>query len=138
MNLDTFMPLDVADQENKKRGGRKGALTMICSAKNGRRLMLSAELVETLDLSDKSTVQMGFVGDKLVIAKKLPGENNYFALKKSGKKFAIYSSEAVNEISRVQQLSFDGRVSFTWYEPEVDELDGVPVVLFAPEGRNED
>lgn len=138
MNLDTFLPLDVADKENKKRGGRKGALTMICSEKNGKRLMLSAELVETLDLGDKHIVQMGFDGDKLVIAKKLPGEKNYFELKKSGRKYVIYSAEAVNKITEVQKLSFEKHVSFTWYEPEVDELDGVPVVLFAPEGRGED
>lgn len=138
MDLHDFVPLDVADKERKKGGGKKGALTMICSKKNGKRLLLSAEVVETLDLGDERIVRMGFKGKKLVMSKKLPGESNYFSLKKSGKKFAIYSAEAVNEISRVQQLLFDDRVSFTWYEPEVDELDGVPVVLFAPEGRNED
>lgn len=138
MDLHNFVPLDVADKEKKKGGGKKGALTMICSKKNGKRLLLSAEVVETLDLGDERIVRMGFKGKKLVMSKKLPGESNYFSLKKSGKKFAIYSAEAVNEISRVQQLLFDDRVSFTWYEPEVDELDGVPVVLFAPEGRNED
>ncbi len=138
MDLHDFVPLDVADKEKKKGGGKKGALTMICSKKNGKRPLLSAEVVETLDLGDERIVRMGFKGKKLVMSKKLPGESNYFSLKKSGKKFAIYSAEAVNEISRVQQLLFDDRVSFTWYEPEVDELDGVPVVLFAPEGRNED
>ena len=138
MDLHDFVPLDVADKEKKKGGGKKSALTMICSKKNGKRLLLSAEVVETLDLGDERIVRMGFKGKKLVMSKKLPGESNYFSLKKSGKKFAIYSAEAVNEISRVQQLLFDDRVSFTWYEPEVDELDGVPVVLFAPEGRNED
>ena len=44
LNLDEFSPLDVANGE-KKRGGRKGALTRICSEKNGKRLLLSAELV---------------------------------------------------------------------------------------------
>lgn len=138
MDLHDFVPLDVADKEKKKGGGKKGALTMICSKKNGKRLLLSAEVVETLDLGDERIVRMGFKGKKLVMSKKLPGESNYFSLKKSGKKHAIYSAEAVKEISRVQQLSFDDGVSFTWYEPEVDELDGIPVVLFAPEGRDED
>ena len=138
MDLHDCVPLDVADKEKKKGGGKKGALTMICSKKNGKRLLLSAEVVETLDLGDERIVRMGFKGKKLVMSKKLPGESNYFSLKKSGKKYAIYSAEAVKEISRVQQLSFDDGVSFTWYEPEVDELDGIPVVLFAPEGRDED
>ena len=136
LNLDKFVLLDVADKE-KKRGGRKGALTMICSEKNGKRLMLSAELVETLDLGEEQSVQMGFIGKKLVLAKTLPGEANRFELKKAGKKYAIYSSDLVHEISRVQEISFERTVSFTWYKPVIDETeDGVPVVLF-DEGEGE-
>lgn len=133
--MDEFMPLNVADKSNKKRGGRKGALTMICSEKNGKRLLLSVELVETLDLGEDRSLQMGFIGKKLVLAKKLPGEANCFELKKAGKKYAIYSSELVHEISRVQGISFQERVSYTWYSPIVDEIEGeIPVVLFDPEG----
>lgn len=133
VNLDKFTPLDVASKSNKKRGGRKGALTMICSKKNGKRLMLSAELLETLNLEEDLTLQMGFIEETLVMAKKLPGENNRFVLKKSGKKYAIYSAEAVRKISSVQGLSFEKKVSFTWYMPVVDEVNGVPVVMFRPE-----
>ena len=120
INLDKFVPLDVADKK-KKRGGRKGALTMICSEKNGKRLMLSAELVETLDLGEEQSVQMGFIGKKLVLAKTLPGEANRFELKKAGKKYAIYSSDLVHEISIVQEISFERTVSYTWYKPVIDE-----------------
>ena len=135
LNLDEFMPLDLADKKNKNRGGKKGALTMICSDKNGKRLLLSAELVETLDIREDFHLQMGFIGKKLILAKKLPGEANRFELKKAGKKYAIYSSELVREISRVQGISFKGNVSFTWYSPSVDEIEGeIPVVLFDAEG----
>ena len=138
LNLDEFSPLDVANGE-KKRGGRKGALTMICSEKNGKRLLLSAELVETLDLGEGHSLRMGFIGKKLVLAKKLPGEADCFELKKAGKKYAIYSSELVHEISRVQGISFERKVSFTWYSPIVDEIEGeIPVVLFDPEGSVRD
>lgn len=134
INLDAFRPLDVANKANQKRGGRKGVLTMICSEKNGKRLMLSAELLKTLDLGEERTLQIGFIEKKLVLAKKLPGENNSFELKKAGKKFAIYSAELVREISRVQGISFEESVSFTWYKPVVDETEGgVPVVLFDKE-----
>lgn len=133
--MDEFMPLNVADKSNKNRGGRKGALTMICSEKNGKRLLLSEQLLETLNLGEEHSVQVGFIGKKLVLAKKLPGENNRFELKKAGKKYVIYSSELVREIGRVQEISFEEKVSFTWYSPTVDEIEGgVPVVLFDQEG----
>ena len=140
INLDTFRPLDVANKANQKIGGKKGSLTMICPKKNGNRLLLSAELLKTLDLGEERTLQIGFIEKKLVLAKKLPGENNSFELKKAGKKYAIYSAELVHEISRVQEISFEGTVSFTWYKPVVDETEGgVPVVLFDKEEgeRNE-
>ena len=140
INLDTFRPLDVANKANQKRGGKKGSLTMICPKKNGKRLLLSAELLKTLDLGEERTLQIGFIEKKLVLAKKLPGENNSFELKKAGEKYAIYSAELVHEISRVQEISFEGTVSFTWYKPVVDETEGgVSVVLFDKEEgeRNE-
>ena len=87
INLDAFRPLDVANKANQKRGGKKGSLTMICSKNNGKRLLLSAELLKTLDLGEDHIVQAGFIEKKLVLAKKLPGETNFFKLRKAGKKY---------------------------------------------------
>ena len=131
--LDTknFQPLNVEKNGNKKHGGRKGVLTLICS-KNGKRLMISKELAETLDLVD--TVKIGFINDQLVLGKQLPGESNLFSLKKQGEKLIIYSAEVVRLIAQTQKLFFENRVSFTWYEPEVDEYENSPVAIFKPEG----
>ena len=134
INLDAFRPLDVANKANQKRGGKKGSLTMICSHNNGKRLLLSAELLKTLDLGEDHIVQAGFIEKKLVLAKKLPGETNFFKLRKAGKKFVIYSSELVHEIRKMQEISFEGTVSHTWYKPIVDETEGgIPAVLFDKE-----
>ena len=75
-----FQPLNLEETGNKKHGGRKGVLTLICSKKNGKRLMISKELAETLGLTD--TVKIGFIGNKLVLGKHLPGDSNEFSLKK--------------------------------------------------------
>ena len=70
----------------------------------------------------------------VILAAMLIGASWYiYKAKKSGKKYAIYSAEAVRKISSVQGLSFEKKVSFTWYMPVVDEVNGVPVVMFRPE-----
>ena len=126
-----FQPLNVEETGNKKHGGRKGVLTLICS-KNGNRLMISKELAETLDLAD--TVKIGFIGENLVLGKHLPGDSNEFSLKKQGKKLIVYSAEAVRLIAQTQEISFENGVSFTWYKPKVDEYENSPAVIFEPEG----
>ena len=131
--LDTknFQPLNVEENGNKKHGGRKGVLTLICS-KNGNRLMISKELAETLDLED--AVKLGFISNQLVLGKHLPGESNQFSLKKQGGKLIVYSAEVVQKIVKTLDLEFNGKVSKTWYKPLLDEHDNSPVAIFKPEG----
>ena len=130
-----FQPLNVEETGNKKHGGRKGVLTMICS-KNGKRLMISKELAETLGLTD--TVKIGFISNKLVLGKHLPGDSNEFSLKKQGKKLVVYSAEVVHTVAEKQQLDFTDKVAFTWYKPTIDECDGVAVALFNPEVHDDE
>lgn len=126
-----FQPLNVEETGNKKHGGRKGVLTLICS-KNGNRLMISKELAETLGLTD--TVKIGFIGNKLVLGKHLPGDSNEFSLKKQGKKLVVYSAEVVQKIVKILDLEFNGKVSKTWYKPLLDEYDNSPVAILEAEG----
>lgn len=126
-----FQPLNVEETGNKKHGGRKGVLTMICS-KNGKRLMISKELAETLGLTD--TVKIGFISNKLVLGKHLPGDSNEFSLKKQGKKLVVYSAEVVQKIVKTLDLEFNGKVSKTWYKPLLDEHDNSPVAILEAEG----
>lgn len=126
-----FQPLNVEKTGNKKHGGRKGVLTLICS-KNGNRLMISKELAETLGLED--AVKLGFISNQLVLGKHLPGESNQFSLKKQGGKLIVYSAEVVQKIVKTLDLEFEGKVSQTWYKPSLDEHDNSPVAIFKPEG----
>ncbi len=127
-----FQPLNLEETGNKKHGGRKGVLTLICSKKNGKRLMISKELAETLGLTD--TVKIGFIGNKLVLGKHLPGDSNEFSLKKQGKKLVVYSAEVVQKIVKTLDLEFNGKVSKTWYKPLLDEHDNSPVAILEAEG----
>lgn len=134
--LDTkeFRPLSVEGKGNKKRGEHKGALTMICS-KNGKRVMISKELAQTLELAD--VVKMGFIGKNLVLGKHLPGHSNEFSLKRQGGKGVIYSADVVRVIAQTQKISFKNTISFTWYNPKVDEYENSPVAIFEPEGGDD-
>lgn len=126
-----FQPLNVEENGNKKRGVGKGVLTIICS-KNGKRLLISKELEEILELTH--TVKLGFIGKNLVLGKHLPGDSNVFSLKRQGKKQVIYSAEAIRVIAQMQNISFEKKVSHTWYFPKVDEYENSPVAIFEPEG----
>lgn len=130
--IQNFTPLNVATNSRKRGGGKKGSLTMINSKENGNRLVLSAELLETLDIQD-DTIQLGFEGTTLVLGTNLPGTDNRFALRPLEKRKAIYCKAAVEEITRVQDIHFGDGVSFTWYKPIVDEYEGRPIVMFERE-----
>lgn len=131
-DLDKFVPL-VVEKSYKKGGGRRGSLTIICSKKNGKRLVLSPELLDMLELKD-NVVQLGFIGKALLLGSKLPGTGTNFELKRQGKKAVLYSAEVVRVIAQMQKIPFENHVSFTWYKPKVDEYENSPVVIFEPEG----
>lgn len=132
--LDTrkFRPLNTENGSGVKRK-KGGILTIVCSPKNGKRLMLSSKLVEMLEIGEEASVQIGFVEKNLVLGKKLPGDKNTYRLYRQGKKYVIYSAEVVQEISRVQGIAFETRVSYTWTDVKFDDYEGDPVAFFEPE-----
>ena len=134
VNMEQFIPAD----KSVTRGGKnrkKGSLTIINSAKNGKRLIISEDVVETLEL--KETVKIGFIGKQLLLGTTLPGEKNEYELKRQGKKAIVYSAELISLITEHQGINFADRVSHTWYHPILEEIDDVPVVIFEPEGGEE-
>lgn len=134
VNMEQFIPAD----KSVTRGGKnrkKGSLTIINSANNGKRLIISEDVVEILKL--KETVKIGFIGKQLLLGTTLPGEKNEYELRKQGKKSVVYSAELVGLITEVQGINFADRVSHTWYHPILEEIDDVPAVIFEPEGGEE-
>lgn len=134
IDMNQFVPAD----KSVTRGGKnskKGSLTIINSAKNSKRLIISEDVAETLGL--KETVKVGFLGKQLLLGKTVPGENNEYKLKQQGKKKVVYSSELVSLITEYQEINFSDTVSHTWYSPTVDEINNAPVVIFEPEGGEE-
>ena len=135
--IQNFTPLNVATQSRKRGGGKKGSLTMINSKKNGKRLVFSDELIKTLDIQD-NTVQIGFSDTVVIFGTNLPGTDNRFTFRESEKRKIVYCSAAVEEITRVQDIHFGDKTSFTWYKPIVDEYEGRPIVMFEREAGEHD
>lgn len=134
IDMKNFVPAD----KSVTRGGKnrkKGSLTIINSAKNGKRLIISEDVVETLEL--KETVKIGFMEKQLLLGTTLPGEKNEYELKRQGKKFVVYSSELIAQITEHQKIDFTNRVSHTWYKPTVEEFEGSPIIIFEAEGEEE-
>lgn len=130
VDMTNFIPAD----QSVTRGGKsrkKGSMTIICSAKNGKRLTISENLADILHLKD--TVKIGFIGKQLLLGTSLPGEKNEYELKQLGKKFVVYSSELISLIAERQGIDFTNRVSHTWYKPIVDEVENNTIVIFEPE-----
>lgn len=130
MDFSKFVALNPSKEGNRRY---KGVLTLVSSKKNGKRLMLSTELVETLQLGDEKAVMLGFVDKALVMGARLPGKSYAFPLKKMGRKYVLYSVSVVREISRIQNINFDTKVSHTWYSSKIDEYEGSPIAIFEPE-----
>lgn len=131
MDMKNFIPAE----KTVTRGGKnrkKGSMTMICSEKNGKRLMISENLADTLRLKDM--VKIGFIGKELLLGITLPGERNEYKLKRQGKKLVIYSSELISLIAECQGINFKDKVSHTWYKAKIDEHEKLPVAIFEPEG----
>ena len=129
-----FQPLNNSDGGNKVGTRKKGLLTLINSRKNGKRLVLSQQLIEMLELPDDN-IQLGFMKKVLVLGRKLPKVESSFKLKYQGKKAIIYSTEIVHEITEHQEIDFTSRVSHTWYKPIVEEFEGNPIIMFEVEGE---
>lgn len=121
-----FTPLCVETKQRKVRK-KGGVLTIICSEKNGKRILLSEQMKETLGIKD--TVQLGFLDNSLVIGKFLSENATTLNVKTLGKKSVIYSTEAVRYIVSTLGLRFTDKVSYTFYDVQLEEWNDVLVAI---------
>lgn len=133
MNLEDIKPLKTLPVNKRGLDSHcKGVLTIVNSKKNGKRIEILESLSNELDLEDD--IQIGVLGNGLVLSKSLPNVSQHFSLKTVGKKRVIYSSELVKEIIDVLNLSFEGRVSRTLRGIELEENQGVMLARVFEEG----
>lgn len=97
----------------ERANNRQGIVTLIYS-KDGKRIVLSKDLVQELVIKDK--VKIGFLDEALIIGRELPNVKQSYPVKalSRGKK-VIYSAQLTQEILERLKLDLRGGVSRTLY-----------------------
>lgn len=102
-----------------------GALTIIHSKKNGKRVSLGREVLE--NLHHPEYVKVAFTDQAVIVMEGSPDDEQAFVLRSSGKKGVIYSTHLVEEITELFELNFSEKVSHTCYDVSYELLDGQPI-----------
>lgn len=117
----------VKSKSNTVRSLGSGVLSVINTAKNGKRLKFAEGLHEKLGAPD--TFQIKFSDHEIAVGEVLPDKNNDFSLRNDGKSKVIYSSSLVDEITEKFDLDFSDRTSITFQEVEYVMIDGHKVAI---------
>lgn len=87
-------------------------LTWVNAGKFGMRGVLAAEVIERIGSPDKVQVALGDNGVAIGV-NFVPG-GHHFQLRKSGKKYVIYSAQLVEEVTEAFGLDFSGMTSLSF------------------------
>ena len=88
----------------------------IVSAKTGKRIVISKEIMEKLNKPER--IVMSFAEDKIAIGEQLPNNDNYINIKVLKSKGVVYSSGIVKEITDLYELDFSNKTSITFLDVE--------------------
>lgn len=113
-----------AKQQIKKK---PGLITIVYSKENSKRIVISKQITELLEL--ESSVKVAIYGNALILSKESPQIDASFQLKEQGRKKIIYSSELVNEIRLCLPLEFDNCVSRTLYGAHFERINGEELLV---------
>lgn len=114
-------------KSNSRSTSDAGAMTIVNSVKHGRRITIAKCVMDAL--KNCTSLQFSFNENSIAIAEKLPNNESYFSLRKSGTKSVTYSSQLIKEITDVFQLDFSSRVSITFHDVEYLDNGEYPVAI---------
>lgn len=89
-------------------------MSIVNTNKFGRRIVFSAKLIEKIGAEREIQISMNDEG--IAIGTDLPGNKNTFRLKDYGRKYVLYATELIHEITDFFQLDFTGRTTISFYE----------------------
>lgn len=107
--------------------GEAGVISIINSQKNGKRLIISSDLMERLNQPAK--VKVAFHEGTLAMSEQLPTNGHAFVVKKSKRKGNVYAAALIDEITKEFGLDFNNHVSITFYECHYGQFNGFPVAI---------
>lgn len=123
--------------QQSKAFGESGVLTIVNSARNGKRLMFSSEVYRWLN--EPEHLQLAFFDNALVVGTNLSDVGLWYGVRKQSSKCVVYCGHLVHEVSEQLALDFTDRVSITLTEVdyETDE-EGYPYVVIYGNAEPED
>lgn len=113
VDLDLFKP---SESKIRNKGIAEAGVMSIVSAKTGKRIVISKEIMEKLNKPER--IVMSFAEDKIAIGEQLPNNDNYINIKVLKSKGVIYSSGIVKEITDLYELDFSNKTSITFLDVE--------------------
>ena len=122
MELYSLKDLALPESISVRRKGFKGVLSIV-NSKNGKKLSISQEVVDTCRLGDEICIY--FADGSLVISDKIQDSEVTFFTKASGTKLLVYSAGLVDEISKRYNLDFTDISCITFWEVEYFDIDNV-------------
>ena len=141
MELTGFSFLE-AENTNKSHKAGKGIASLINAQRTGcgQRLVLSAQLVNDLEIADTVQILISNDGKSLLLGKNISEKaTNYktLLLNKDNPKGrrVLYNSAVVNEITRKMNLSFEEKTTVTFYGVEYFEHEGKTVAEISLKGE---
>lgn len=128
-NLEGFSFLE-AENSNKAHTAGKGIISLVNAKRTGcgQRLVLSAQLINDLEILDTIQILISNDGNSLLLGKFISDKATSYKLrllnkdKPQGKK-VLYNSAVVNEITQKMKLSFEDTVSVTFFGIEYFEIE---------------
>lgn len=107
--------------------GEAGILSIINSKGNGKRVSLSAQLLENIE--NPEHVQIGFTHTELVVGEIIPDSIGVFKVKEFRNKGMLYAGGLVEEITSEFSLNFSDRTSLTFHVVTYRIFRGKPIAF---------
>ncbi|THF72483.1 hypothetical protein [Cohnella fermenti] len=105
-------------------------LTIVNTSKNGKRVVLSEELLETIGSPEK--IQISLIENGIAICEQFSKAGTFYRLRPTGKKRCVYSAALVDLLTDDLQLDFNGRTSLSFREVEYISEDVELPIAFVP------
>lgn len=106
-----------------------GAVSIVNSEKNGKRVSIAAKVHDKLN--EPETLQVGFIENNMVLAECLGDGYTSYSLKKQGAKHIVYSKDLVEQITEHCELDFTDRTSITFYKATYQRLNGQIIAIIS-------
>lgn len=119
--------LDVESECRSRKNSESGVISIVNTPDNGKRISLSKELMNKLEISNSAQIRMS--DDCLLIAKQIKGSKKSFVVRKNGNKGAIYAADLIQEISKKFKLDYSTRTTITFPKVEYHSYDNGLIAL---------